>query len=312
MESEKKEGTTPKDLMKRAQEEGSLKKFQSTDIATIFEQYKHQIAQALPKHLTADRMIQMAVTLISKNPKLKECTAGSLIGATMQASILGFRPVEALAYCYFVPYNNKKRRQDGSEYYEKEVQFQIGYRGLMDLARRSGQIKSIHAFAVYSGDQFSYSLGINPNITHIPNETQQKNPKDLTHVYAVAHYKDGGYNFVVLTRKEVEALRRRNAMQKEEAGGAWKTDYEAMAMAKAIKQLAKYLPLSDELQSMVQSDESIIRPEMFATDKSGEVVDMERPDYEDAIIDLDEQYAGVFDSEKEKTAPETEKEKKVK
>ena len=287
---------TPKELMQRAQQEGSLKKFQSTDIATIFDQYKHQIAQALPKHLTADRMIQMAVTLISKNPKLKECSVGSLIGATMQASILGFRPVEALAYCYFVPYNNKKVDAQGKESWVKEVQFQIGYRGLMDLARRSGQIKSIHAFAVYQGDDFSYSLGINPDIKHVPNETEPKNPKNLTHVYAVSHYKDGGYNFVVLTKKEVEALRRRNAMQKEEAAGAWKTDYEAMAMAKAIKQLAKYLPLSDELQSMVQSDESIIDPKMFASDKSGDLVDIERPDYEDAIVDPDEEYKGLFEA----------------
>lgn len=294
---------SPKDLMQRAQKEGSLKAFQSTDIATIFEQYKHQIAQALPKHLTADRMIQMAVTLISKNPKLKECSAGSLIGAIMQASILGFRPVEALAYCYLVPYKNKKQDNTGKEYWVSEVQFQIGYRGLMDLARRSGQIKSIHAFAVYTGDEFSYSLGINPDIKHVPSETQSKNPKELTHVYAVSHYKDGGYNFVVLTRKEVESLRRRNAMQKEEPAGAWKTDYEAMAMAKAIKQLAKYLPLSDELQSMVQSDESIIDPKMFASDKSGEMVDIDRPDYEDAIIDPDERYSGLFPEEgkKEKT-----------
>ena len=135
------------------------------------------------------------------------------------------------------------------------------------------------------------------------NETEPKNPKNLTHVYAVSHYKDGGYNFVVLTKKEVEALRRRNAMQKEEAAGAWKTDYEAMAMAKAIKQLAKYLPLSDELQSMVQSDESILDPKMFASDKSGDLVDIERPDYEDAIVDPDEEYKGLFeaaDAKKEK------------
>lgn len=197
-----------------------------------------------------------------------------------------------------MPYNNKKTDATGKESWVKEDQFQIGYRGLMDLARRSGQIKSIHAFAVYAGDTFSYSLGINPDIQHIPNETEPKNPKNLTHVYAVSHYKDGGYNFVVLTRKEVEALRRRNAMQKEEAAGAWKTDYEAMAMAKAIKQLAKYLPLSDELQTMVQSDESIIDPKMFASDKSGDLVDLERPDYEDAILDPNEQYAGLFPDEK--------------
>jgi len=301
------EDSKGKALITKANQQGSLKNFQSTDIATIFEQYKGQIAQALPKHLTADRMIQMATTLISKNPKLKECTAGSLIGAVMQASILGFRPVEALAYCYFVPYRNKKRDTDGSEKWVNEVQFQIGYRGLMDLARRSGQIKSIHAFAVYKGDKFEYELGINPSISHVPNEDVPKDPKNLTHVYAVSHYKDGGYNFVVLSRREVEALRRRNAMQKDEAAGAWKTDYEAMAMAKAIKQLAKYLPLSDELQSQVQSDESILSPNMFASDRSGDLVDIERPDYEDAVVDPDDEYAHIMEEKPTEPAPETKK-----
>ena len=65
---------------------------------------------------------------------------------------------------------------------------------------------------------------------------------------------------------------------------------------KFIKQLAKYLPLSDELQSMVQSDESIIDPKMFASDKSGDLVDIERPDYEDAIVDPNEEYKGLFEA----------------
>jgi recombinational DNA repair protein RecT len=92
-------------------------------------------------------------------------------------------------------------------------------------------------------------------------------------------------------------------MQKEEAAGAWKTDYEAMAMAKAIKQLAKYLPLSDELQTMVQSDESILDPKMFASDRSGELVDIERPDYEDAILDPNERYAHLAEDTEEPAEP---------
>lgn len=269
-----------KEVMNSVKKTDSLAKLNSTSIGMVFEQYKIQIAQALPRHLTADRMIQMAVTLISKNPKLKECSASSLIGAVMQASILGFRPVEALAQCYFVPYSNKKRDAEGKETWVKEVQFQIGYRGLIDLARRSGQIQSIHAFGVYKGDDFKYALGLNPSIHHIPSENE-KEAKNLTHAYAVVHYKDGGYNFTVLTRKEIEALRRRNSMQKEEVAGAWKTDYEAMACAKVIKQLSKYMPLSDEMSNAIRADEGIIDPSKFANDRSGELVDVETPEYED-------------------------------
>jgi recombination protein RecT len=258
-----------RELMERVKKNGNLSGLGSDSIAQIFGQYKLQIAQALPKHLTADRILQMATTLVSKNPELKKCSTASVIGAIMQASILGFRPVEALGYCYIIPYGG-------------QAQFQIGYRGFMDLARRSGQIKSIHAFAVYKGDAFKYALGLHPVLEHTPSDSQ-KDVANLTHVYAVAHFKDGGYNFVILTRKEIESLRLRNSMQKSAVKGAWATDYEAMACAKAIKQLAKYLPLSDEMMTAIQTDEAIISPESFASDGSGTTVEINTPDYDEAV-----------------------------
>jgi recombination protein RecT len=272
-----------KDVIAKVKKDGNLSNLQSTQIGTLFDQYKVQIAQALPRHLSADRLIQMVVTLISQNPELKNCSVGSLIGATMQASILGFKPVSALGHCYFVPYNNKKKNDQGKDVWVKEVQFQIGYKGYIDLARRSGEIRSIHASGVYKDDDFKYNLGLHPDIKHVPSG-KKKEAKNLTHVYAVAHYKDGGYNFIVLTREEVEALRMRNAMQKQGLKGAWLSDYEAMSCAKAIKQLAKYMPLSDEMSRAVLSDEAILKPDHFANDKSGDLVETETPDFEDITI----------------------------
>ena len=264
----------------KSQKKGTLAGLKHTDVQTVLEGMKLQIAQALPKHLTADRMIHMAATLISKNPKLGECTAQSLVGAVMQASILGFKPVDSLGQCYFVPYNaNKGTRQ--SPKWVKEVQFQIGYKGYIDLARRSGQIKTLYAYPVRQGDQFSYELGLNPDIKHVPGATADA---QITHVYAVAHYKDGGYNFIVLTRDEVEKLRLRNPHQKAAPSQAWATDYEAMACAKAIKQLAKYMPLSEEMQGAVAADEAIIDASK-ASSRDGSGIDpdgLEYPEYEEA------------------------------
>jgi recombination protein RecT len=198
-------------------------------------------------------MIQMATQVIVKNPKVAECSAASLIGAVMQASILGFKPSDSLGQVYFVPYG-------------KSVQFQVGYKGYIDLARRSGQIKTLYAYPVYQNDHFEYELGLEPKLTHRP---AQEDRGEMTFVYAVAHYKDGGYNFVVLSRNEVERLRLRNAFQKSKPSGAWATDYEAMACAKAIKQLSKYMPLSEEMQGAVLSDEGVIQPDNFSNDQTG-------------------------------------------
>ena len=237
----------------KATKKGTLAGLKQTDVQSVLESLKPQISQALPKHLSADRMIQMATQVIVKNPKIAECSAASLIGAVMQASILGFKPSDSLGQVYFVPYG-------------KSVQFQIGYKGYIDLARRSGQIRTLYAYPVYQNDHFEYELGLEPKLTHRP---AQEDRGEITFVYAVAHYKDGGYNFVVLSKQEVERLRLRNAFQKSKPSGAWATDYEAMACAKAIKQLSKYMPLSEEMQGAVLSDEGVIQPDNFSNDQTG-------------------------------------------
>ena len=266
--------------LQKAKKPGTLSGLKHTDIQTVLEGMRIQIAQALPKHLTPDRVIQMATTLITQNPKIAECSAASLMGAVMQASILGFKPVSALGECYFVPYG-------------KEVQFQIGYKGYISLARRSGQIKNLYAYPVRKGDDFTYELGLNPKLEHKPKADVDA---ELTHVYAVVHYKDGAYDFIVLTRAEVEKLRLRSPMQKGAPKGAWATDYEAMAKAKAIKQLAKYMPLSDEMQAATVSDERIIDAEKASSnDGTGLILDqMEYPDAE-----YTESEDVTFDNEKE-------------
>jgi recombination protein RecT len=250
-----------KAVMNKAKKAGTLAGLKHTDITTVIEGMRPQLEMALPKHLNADRLIQMAANLITKNPKLGECSAASLMGAVMEASILGFKPANALGQCYFVPYGG-------------HVQFQVGYKGYVDLARRSGQIKTLYAYVVRKGDEFVYELGLEPKLTHKPTGASDQ---EVTHVYAVAHYKDGGYNFVVLTRDEVEKLRLRNPMQKGAPRGAWQTDYEAMAKAKAIKQLAKYMPLSDEMQSAVLSDEARITPDAFTNNHTG--IDFDNLEY---------------------------------
>lgn len=247
-----------KAAMSKAFIKGTMAGLKQNDVNTILTSLKPQIAQALPKHLTAERMCQMTTTLITQNQEIAKCSVPSIVGAVMQASILGFEPVSALGQCYFVPYGG-------------HVQFQIGYKGYLRLAQNSKEVKNIYAEVVRSGDRFEYELGLEPKLKHVPNIDGGDAP--VTHVYAVAHLVNGSYQFVVMSRKQIELLRLRNPSQKSGIKGAWATDYEAMAKGKVIKQLAKYLPLSVDVQKAIISDESIITDKAFTNTGDGINVD---------------------------------------
>jgi recombination protein RecT len=202
---------------------------------------KDQIAAALPKHLTPERLIRVALTSISRNPKLLECSTPTLIGAIIQASQLGLEPDGVLGQAYLVPFRNNRTNAT-------ECQFIPGYRGYIDLARRSDRIKSIMAQVVREGDLFSYEYGINETLKHVPGDRRG----EITHVYGYAKFTNGGYAFVVLTLEDINRTRLRS---KSKDSGPWVTDFEAMAQKTAIRRLAKWLPLSVEFARAVELDE---------------------------------------------------------
>lgn len=204
-------------------------------VAALFQKHKDQIQAALPRHLDADRMLRITMTCVRRTPKLAECDPKSLFGAVIEASQLGLEPgIRA----HLVPFG-------------KEVQLIADYRGLMDLARRSGEIGSISAHAVHEGDDFDFVLGTDSYIRHRP-----KGTGPVTHVYAVAKWKDGKTTqFEVMTAAEVEAVKAKSRGANS-ASSPWKTDYDAMAKKSVIRRLCKYLPSSMELQRAVVLDEA--------------------------------------------------------
>ena len=148
----------------------------------------------------------------------------------------------------------------------------------------------LYAEVVREGDDFTVEYGLNPILKHIP--AIENEEAKVTHVYAVAHYKDGGYNFVVMTYNQVERLRKRNPMQKGSPAGAWATDWEAMAKAKAIKQLSKYMPLSVDMQNATVADEAVIDERAYSNDRSGLKIEGFTYDFEDATAEeMDEKPA---------------------
>lgn len=205
---------------------------------------KNQMAMALPKHMTADRMTRIALTEMRKVPGLAQCNVESFMGAVMQCAQLGLEPGSALGHAYLLPFGNGKAR-DG----KANCQLIIGYRGMIDLARRSDQIISISARSVHEKDRFSYEYGLEEVLSHKPAEGERGN---LTYVYAVAKLKGGGVQFEVMSRADIEAVKKQS---KAGTNGPWVTHFDEMAKKTVIRRLFKYLPVSIEIQTAVSLDE---------------------------------------------------------
>lgn len=209
---------------------------------------KKQFAMALPKHMSADRFTRVALTEMRKVPKLLEADPQSFMGAIMQCAQLGIEPGGALGHAYLLPFENRRTNKT-------EVQFILGYKGMIDLARRSGQIVSIEARAVYESDRFGVTFGLEPNLIHEP-DWEAEDRGALRAVYAVAKLQGGGTQFEVMGVKEVERIRNESQGYKAALSASqryskplnspWATHFEEMAKKTVLRRLFKYLPVSIE------------------------------------------------------------------
>lgn len=208
--------------------------------------FTSQLAAALPSHISPDRISRIALTEMRKTPALRECDPYSLFGSIMQASQLGLELGGALGHAYLVPFRSKRGM---------DAQFIVGYRGMIDLARRSGQIVSLQAHAVHQGDDFDFAYGLDERLHHIPT-SDVANRGEIIAFYAVAKLKGGGHQLEVMWKSEVDAVR---AQSKAGNSGPWVSHYEEMGKKTVIRRLFKYLPVSVELQQAVGLDEQADR-----------------------------------------------------
>lgn len=218
------------------------------DIRAMLKKQWPHIEAVMPKHMSSERLYQLAVVAINQTPKLAECDTMSLLSCVMKCSALGLEPsaVDGLGRAYILPFYNRKTNRH-------EATFIMGYKGMLDLARRSGEIKDISARTVYEGDEFEYEFGLDEKLSHKPSSRQHGNGEKPTHVYMVAHFKDGGHYMDVMTIDDVEAVRKRS---KASDNGPWLTDFDAMAKKTVIRRAFPYLPVSVEAQTAAASDET--------------------------------------------------------
>lgn len=216
-------------------------------VTEFVKSMQEEFKNALPKVLTPERFTRIALTALSNTPELKKSTAASLMGGLMQAAQLGLEPNTPLGQAYLIPYKNKGIL---------ECQFQVGYKGMLDLAYRSDTIKTVQAYVVYENDKFEYELGLEPKLKHIPATENRGEP---VQVYAIFKTNNDGYGFEVMSIEDVRNHGKKYSKSFNSQYSPWTTNFEEMAKKTVIKKVLKYAPLKTEFATAIAVDEGTIK-----------------------------------------------------
>lgn len=257
------------------------------EVVALLQKMKGEIARALPRHITAERMSRVALTALRSTPALLECSTASVLGSIMSAAQLGLEPNTPLGLAYLIPY-------------KKTCQLIIGYQGYLDMARRSRLVSIQPPTLARDGDEFDVTYGVYQNIVHKPSSDPDRESRPWTHVYAVAHMipKDSAPPlFVVLTRAQVMKRKARSATANS-SYSPWRTDEEAMTLKTAIRALWPWIPKTAEMATAASFDDHADRGtaqvEAWSSDfvdamkKEGLVVDSEGTTVDDGQMQTDD------------------------
>lgn len=209
----------------------------------LLDRMKDQIANALPSHMNPKRMLRIVLTCYRMTPKLALCDEMSVLSAVVQAAQIGLEP-GLMGQAYLVPYG-------------RECQLIPGYRGLIDLVRRSGAITDIYANVVHAKDHFHYQTGLDLILEHTPYDGDD-DPGPVTKVYAVAKFKDGGHHVEVMYRRDVEKIRDATMAWKKGHETPWRTFPEEMWRKTVLRRICKQLPQSAELAIALALDDAAV------------------------------------------------------
>ena len=245
------------------------------NLQSYLKMYKKEFEKALPKMITPERFTRMAMTALTANAKLRECTPPSFIGACLTAAQLGLEPNTPLGQAYLIPYMNYKQGY-------MECQFQVGYKGLLDLAYRSGLFQTVMAQVVYENDEFTYEYGLEPKLSHKPAAANRGN---MIYVYAVYKLNNGGFAFEVMSVDDIKNFAKKKSKSYEE--GAWQTDFEMMAKKTVLKRLLKYAPLKTEQADGINADNTVFNADVETAADLGTPLDI-TPTYTEVDEDTGE------------------------
>lgn len=232
-------------LAEKTENKSEVKLTKSMSISDLIKAMGPEIKRALPSVITPERFTRMALSALNATPKLKECSQMSFLGALMNAAQLGLEPNTPLGQAYLIPFKNKGKL---------ECQFQIGYKGFIDMVYRNENIQTVQAQCVYENDEFEYELGLEPKLIHKPALTDRGS---LILVYALWKSKNGGYGFEVMSKENIDAHARKFSQSFGSSYSPWKTNYEEMAKKTVIKKCLKYAPVKSDFVRATSNDETI-------------------------------------------------------
>lgn len=228
------------ELAKKAEGTEDKKRLtKSMSIADLIKAMEPEIKRALPEVITPERFTRMALSALNTTPKLKECTPISFLTALMNAAQLGLEPNTPLGQAYLIPYKNKGIL---------ECQFQIGYKGLIDLSYRNPQMQIVSAQAVYENDVFEYELGLTPKLIHRP---ALRDRGEVKLFYGLFKLTNGGFGFEVMSKADMDAYAKEYSKAFDSTFSPWKSNYVGMAKKTVIKQALKYAPLKTDFRKVL-------------------------------------------------------------
>jgi recombination protein RecT len=202
------------------------------------DDFKAAVKMALPRHLTAERFIRVAINATMRTPKLLQCTKESLFRCLLDLSSYGLEADGRRAH--LIPFG-------------QDCQLIIDYKGMVEIVRRSGDVSYIHADVVYDGDEFEFGYGSGAKLVHRPNLARRGDgaQKRLA-FYSYVKLRDGSEDFMIMSPLEVESVRRRSRAANS---GPWVTDYDEMGKKTVFRRHCKWLPMSAEVRDAIERDD---------------------------------------------------------
>jgi recombination protein RecT len=222
-------------------------------LQALLDQYKDNIAAALPIHMSVERMIRVAITAVSQSPRLQECNPLTICGAIVQSSVLGLEPGTVLGESFLLPFWNKKANGGKGGY---ECQLIVGYHGKIKLINNTGDLMGLNAKEVRQNDHFEFDDGISPRVVHTYWNIPDRGP--IVGYWAGVSLKTGFTRVVYMSKSEAEQHKQKFAMTRDKAGkvfGVWEDHFDAMALKTCIHAACKYMPKSVAAQTAWRMDE---------------------------------------------------------
>lgn len=259
-----------------------------------------------------DQAYRVYYSAISRNPELLQCTNQSLIKCLLDAASLGLFIGDTLGQCYAVPFKNNRLKPP----LNYEAQFIMGYQGMIELVRRSGEVESMTAELIYENDEYSVQMGTTPKIHHIPFGMSPEHRKDRERMkrgrgepilgYCITRFRDGGHHMTVMSIEEIDAFEKRS---RAGGKGPWKTDRNAMRLKTLVRREYKFCPKSPAMMKATELEDRLEMDNAGPLAVEAEVVEEARQTKSERMAaDLAEDHASPQDSEASPTDSQPEDE----